>query len=69
MFKFLRTVAEALGRAGSKVMIACSRLSVSEDDRKSERATSGTLSRSQLIPLVARSLFSIVLSDREPGTG
>ena len=38
-----------------KETVACYRLSVSVDDWKSGRSTSG--SRSRLIPLVARSLF------------
>ena len=53
--------------------LACTRLSVSEHDRKIERATSGINGWPLLFPcqtlLVARPVFSIVRTDREPGTG
>ena len=61
--------------------LACSRLSVSVDDRKSGRATSGVCEKEvatpspfhSWIPLAADPAchplaFSIVLADREPGT-
>ena len=68
------------------IRIACSRLSVSEDDRKSERATSdtsgisgerdpgkkkerGASSFSLPDPALRPPAFSIVRTDREPGTG
>ena len=67
----------------SRPLVACSRLSVSEDDRKSERATSGIsgerdpgekrrgrdLSFFPTRPRSSPAAFSIVPADREPGTG
>ena len=52
------------------ITIACSRLSVSEDNRKSERAKSGISGERDPgeTPLVARLLFQSS-TDREPGTG
>ena len=56
--------------------LACSRLSVSEDDRKSEWAASGiSYERDPGSPLslpdsaLHPPAFSIVHTDREPGTG
>ena len=51
--------------------LACSRLSVSEDDRKSERVTSGISGERDPgeTPLVARPLVQSSTSGKEPGTG
>ena len=58
--------------SGATIEIACSRLSVSEDDRKSERAMSGIWESPPLLlpdPAHRPTAFSIVHTDREPRTG
>jgi len=55
------------------IELACSKLSVSEEDRKSERATSGISGErdpgKKRRPARHAPAISIVRTDKEPGTG